>query len=223
LPDDQNLYSTTTATLHYAQALSHANTDSLTEALESQASFAASLRRVPASRTLFNNKCTDILAVADAMLHAEIVFRTGDISESFAFFDRAVTLCDSLPYDEPWGWMQPPRHAYGALMLERADDLLARGPSDADRREVERLVRAAAELYESDLGLNGKLPRVQRHPKNIWALRGLVECLDRCEGLEDGAGRERSEKVREMLRRAELGADVEVKASCACRVEKSVR
>lgn len=32
---------------------------------------------------------------------------------------RAVDLCDQLNYDEPWGWMQPPRHALGALLLEQ--------------------------------------------------------------------------------------------------------
>jgi tetratricopeptide (TPR) repeat protein len=216
-PQDQDLYSTTTATIHYAQALSYANTGSTAQALQSQALFRSSLRRVPESRTLFNNKCIDILAIADAMLTAEIGFRTGKASESFDAFDRAVALCDSLPYDEPWGWMQPPRHAYGALMLEHADDLLA---GDDRQGEVERLVKAAADLYASDLGLNEKLPRVQRHPNNVWALRGYVECLDRSNELEAGVGSETSKRVREMLRRAEEGADVEVKASCACRLGK---
>jgi tetratricopeptide (TPR) repeat protein len=218
LPRDQDLYSTTAATLHYAQALSHANTGSPANALESQALFKSSLQRVPASRTLFNNKCIDILAIADTMLDAEIKFRTGKTSDSFAAFDRSIALCDSLPYDEPWGWMQPPRHAYGALMLEHADSLLA--STDEEQGEVARLVRAAADLYESDLGLNEKLPRVQRHPNNVWALRGYVECLDRSSELEAEIGSERSKKVRAMLRKAEEGADVEVKASCACRIGK---
>jgi tetratricopeptide (TPR) repeat protein len=171
LPEDQTLYSTTTATLHYAQGLSHANTGSTARALESQGLFKSSLHRVPDSRTLFNNKCIDILAITA--------------------FDRAVELCDSLPYDEPWGWMQPPRHAYGALMLEYADELLA--SADTQEGEVNRLVKAAADLYESDLGLNEKLPRVQRHPNNVWALRGYVECLDRSDELEAGIGSERLE------------------------------
>jgi tetratricopeptide (TPR) repeat protein len=220
LPQDQNLYSTTAATIHYAQALSHANTGSTNRAIESHALFASSLRRVPTSRTLFNNKCIDILAIADTMLGAEIKFRIGRVSESFAAFDRSVALCDSLPYDEPWGWMQPPRHAYGALMLERADGLLA--GDDKQGEEVARLVEAAADLYESDLGFNDKLPRVQRHPNNVWALRGYVECLDRSHDLEAGIGSARSKEVREMLRKAEEGADVEVKASCACRVGKTL-
>ena len=31
----------------------------------------------------------------------------------------AAELSDNLVYDEPWGWMQPPAHALGALMLEQ--------------------------------------------------------------------------------------------------------
>ena len=213
LPDDKDLYSTTTATLHYAQGISHANTGSIAQARESLGLFAHSLIHVPASRTLFNNLCIDILAVADSMLRAEIDFRSGRVRESFKSFDCAVALCDSLPYDEPWGWMQPPRHAYGALLLEHADE--------QEGEDVARLVRRAADLYESDLGLNGKLPRVQRHPNNVWALRGYVECLDRSVELRAEVRKERSDEVREMLRRAEERADVEVKASCACRVGKS--
>jgi len=31
-----------------------------------------------------------------------------------------VALDDNLKYDEPWGWMQPARHALRALLLEQA-------------------------------------------------------------------------------------------------------
>ena len=31
---------------------------------------------------------------------------------------EAIELDDDLNYDEPWGWMQPTRHALGALLLE---------------------------------------------------------------------------------------------------------
>jgi hypothetical protein len=33
---------------------------------------------------------------------------------------------DALPYDEPWGWMMPVRHALGALLLEagRVDEAI---------------------------------------------------------------------------------------------------
>ena len=35
-----------------------------------------------------------------------------------AHLRRAVELEDGLLYDEPWGWMQPTRHALGALLMD---------------------------------------------------------------------------------------------------------
>jgi hypothetical protein len=37
----------------------------------------------------------------------------------------------------------------------------------------------AEEVYRDDLGLSGRVQRSQ-HPDNVWALHGLVECLERC-------------------------------------------
>ena len=61
----------------------------------------------------------DILAIAAEMLDGEIAYREGRFDEAFAHLRRAIELDDALPYDEPWGWMQPTRHAYGALLLEQ--------------------------------------------------------------------------------------------------------
>ena len=61
----------------------------------------------------------DILAIAGEMLDGEIAYREGRFDEAFAHLRRAIELDDALPYDEPWGWMQPTRHAYGALLLEQ--------------------------------------------------------------------------------------------------------
>ena len=77
--------------------------------------FAAASDRIPDSRYLFNNTARDILAVAREMLDGEIAYREGQFDHAFAHLRRAIELDDALPYDEPWGWMQPTRHAYGAL------------------------------------------------------------------------------------------------------------
>ena len=75
---------------------------------------AAAARRVQESRMLFNNTCTDILAVG----RADDAGRTG-LSPAATTRRRsgtcasAVEMDDTLPYDEPWGWMQPTRHALG--------------------------------------------------------------------------------------------------------------
>lgn len=43
----------------------------------------------------------------------------GDYEMAFESLKIAVELSDNLVYDEPWGWMQPPCHALGGLMLEQ--------------------------------------------------------------------------------------------------------
>ena len=81
----------------------------------------------------------DILAIAAEMLDGEIAYREGQFDDAFAHLRRAIELDDALPYDEPWGWMQPTRHAYGALLLEQGR------------------VEDAAEVYAADLGLDPTL------------------------------------------------------------------
>jgi tetratricopeptide (TPR) repeat protein len=119
LPRDQGLYCVTTAMMHYAKGVAHAASGHIEEAAEHRRRFTAAVAHVPESRTVFNNTCQDILAVAAAMLDGELEYRTGNFEVAFARLRRAVELDDGLPYDEPWGWMQPARHAYGALLLEQ--------------------------------------------------------------------------------------------------------
>ena len=52
------------------------------------------------------------------MLKGEVAYRKGDHAEAFEHLKAAIQADDELIYDEPWGWMQPPRHALGALLLE---------------------------------------------------------------------------------------------------------
>lgn len=108
---------------------------------------------------LFNNTCRDILAIASAMLDGELEYRKGEYDAAFASLEHSIELDDNLPYDEPWGWMQPTRHAYGALLLEQGR------------------VEEAEAVYRADLGLDNTLPRPLQHPGNVWALHGFHECL----------------------------------------------
>ena len=66
-------------------------------------------------------------------------------------FDLTVSeVEDALRYDEPSPWMQPVRHALGALLMESGE------------------FREAESVYRADL---------TRHRENGWALHGLAECL----------------------------------------------
>ena len=97
----------TTAMMRYAKAIAHAVTDDVGAAEREAAGFDEALTRVPESRYVFNNRCLDILAIAGEMMRGEIEYRRGRFDTAFRHLRAAVELDDTLPYDEPWGWMQP--------------------------------------------------------------------------------------------------------------------
>ncbi|MFE9675621.1 hypothetical protein ACFYO5_16080 [Streptomyces sp. NPDC006259] len=194
-PADPRLYCMTTAMRHYARGVALSATGRVPEAEAERALFGEAAARVPATRMLFNNTCTDILAIAATMLDGELEYRKGRYEAAFAALERSIELDDNLPYDEPWGWMQPTRHAYGALLLEQG-----------------RIAEAEA-VYRADLGLDDSLPRPSQHPGNVWSLHGLHECLVRLG--KDGEAR----IVAQQLKFADALTDVPVEASCFCRLD----
>ena len=106
---------------------------------------------------------------------------------------RSVRRDDNLEYIEPWAWMHPPRHALAALLMEQGH------------------YGEAEQIYRDDLGLSGKIQRCAQHPDNVWALHGLVECLQR---RNDGSELPLFQKK---LARAQELTDVAVTSSCMCR------
>jgi hypothetical protein len=105
---------------------------------------------------------------------------------------------DSLRYDEPWGKMQPIRHALGGLLLEQGQ------------------LREAEEVFREDLKF---------HPNNPWALTGLIACLKKkgdkpCCGANEGQGAKGSEieilhHALETQRKCEW-TDYDVTVACEC-------
>ena len=69
----------------------------------------------------------------------------------------------------------------------------------------------AEAVYRADLGLDGKLPRPSQHPKNVWALHGLHECLkSKQDEIE-------LPHIEALLEQAKARADIKIRASCLCR------
>ncbi len=193
LPSDRELYCVTTATAHYAKGVAYAATGHIPEAEEQQRLFQEAVGWVPDTRYLHNNCYLDILQIADAMLHGELEYRRGNHERAFDALRRAVNMEDSLEYDEPWSWMQPTRHALGALLLEQDQ------------------VEEAAQVYREDLGFDPSIPRAYWHPDNVWALHGYHECLTKM-------GRDaEAQIIDQRLTLASARADFPVQASCACR------
>lgn len=192
-PEDAGLYSFSTVLLHYARTVALSNLGRIAEAEESARLFAAARDAVQPERMLFNNPCADILQVAEAMMLGELHYKSGRVDEGLDHLRRAVELDDNLLYDEPWGWMQPTRHALGALLMDAG-----------------RYAEAEA-VYRADLGLDATLPRPCQHPRNVWSLHGLLECLGRRGDAVEAV------HVRQQLDQALARAEVPVTASCACR------
>ena len=150
---------------HYARALAYAATGRTPEARIEQHRLAETRATVPETSILFNNTSRDILGVAEAMVEGEIAYRQNRFDEAFEHLRTAIERDDAMNYDEPWAWMQPARHAMGALLLEQ------------------NRLEEAEKVYRADL---------KRHPNNPWSLNGLAECLMK-QGKNDEAARMRQQ------------------------------
>ncbi|KAM3468156.1 hypothetical protein MY5147_008208 [Beauveria neobassiana] len=195
LPRDPDLYCVGTALTYYAKGVAHAAIGNVEQAREQQALFEKARANVKESRTLFNNQCTEILKVGAALLSGEVEYRAKNYDAAFAHLREAIALYDNLPFDEPWGWMQPARHAYGALLLEQGH------------------VEEAMAVYKADLGLDDSLPRAHQHPHNVWSLHGYHECLVTLARIDE------AEAISGKVKAALELADMPVKASCFCRTQ----
>ena len=192
-PQDADLYSYTTAILHYARTVALANLARLPEARAEAQAFTAAVARVQDDRMMFNNPCSAALQVAEQMMLGELAYKSGDTTTGLAHLRASVALDDALLYDEPWGWMQPTRHALGALLMDQG------------------AYAEAEAVYRADLGLDATLPRPSQHPRNVWSLHGLDECL-----AHRGDTTERPH-IRQQLAQAMARAEVPISASCFCR------
>mmetsp|Transcript_4482 Transcript_4482/g.6849 ORF Transcript_4482/g.6849 Transcript_4482/m.6849 type:complete len:686 (+) Transcript_4482:184-2241(+) len=150
-PVHQNIMLYRTATLCGCRALAYAALKNVKLAKEEFEKF-DKIRCDPEiqNRILHNNSVSDLLAVEGYMIMGEILYREEKYTEAFDFLKKAVKLEDSFHYDEPWGKMQPVRHAYGGLLLEQG------------------YWKEAEQVFRADL---------MYHPKNPWSLTGLMHCL----------------------------------------------
>jgi tetratricopeptide (TPR) repeat protein len=179
---------------YYGHGIAYAATGDLEKAGTSRLLFREAAKRVPESRLDFPNRIVDILKVATAMLDGEIEYRRQNYDISFECLREAIKAEDALMYTEPWGWMVPARHPYGALSLEQG------------------LVEQAADAYAEDLGLKDTLSRGHQHLKNVWALQGYHECLIRLGRTAE------ANIIKQQLKIAAAEADVPVNSSCFCRI-----
>lgn len=123
----------------------------LDEAEKERALFGEQAAAMPADRTFGNNAAADLLAIAGKVLEGEIAARRGRFDEAIIALRDAAAREDALRYDEPPDWIQPVRHALGAVLLRAG-----------------RAVEAEA-AYREDLA---------KWRENGWSLRGLAAALE---------------------------------------------
>ncbi|HLU40107.1 MAG TPA: hypothetical protein VK081_12045, partial [Planctomycetota bacterium] len=168
LPDYQESRPVSRAMRRYARSIANSALGRVEAARAEIAAFEKEAARTPIHWTIGFNPAHAVYPVARRMMHGELAFREGDHERCFAELRAGVALEDELIYDEPPSWLQPTRHALGALLM-------------AAGRYAE-----AEKVYEEDLA---------RSPRNGWSLLGLEQARRRqgkTEGLDDLA-RQRAE------------------------------
>ncbi|MBZ9757871.1 hypothetical protein LB524_21530 [Mesorhizobium sp. ESP6-5] len=196
--EEPGLYVLTAAMQHYAKGVAHATLRQFTDAERERERFHQHLEGIPAERRFLSNPARASLAVGAALLDGELAYHQGRHEQAYGHLRQAVELDDNLSYTEPWAWMHPPRHALAALLLDQGH------------------AQEAEQVYRDDLGLSGNVQRCARHPDNVWALHGLVECLAR-----RGASQELP-LLQAKLATALAKADVPISSSCLCRDGRAI-
>lgn len=135
----------------YARTVALAALGRTAEARAELARLDAAIEGIDDTWFMGNNPAPMVLAIARRMAAGELAYREGRLEEAFSLLREAVAMEDQLMYDEPPGWMQPVRHALGALL------------------EAEGRFAEAEEVYRADL---------ERHPRNAWSLLGLQKALE---------------------------------------------
>ena len=194
-PGDPEIYKVSIPMHHYARGIAYATLKEPVAADRERRHFREAMAHMPADRKFLGNFARNTLGVGEAMLDGEVEYHKGNYEQAYAHLREAVHRDDNLYYTEPWAWMHPPRHALAALLMEQGHHA------------------EAESVYRDDLGLSGRIQRCTQHPDNVWALHGLVECLQR-----------RGETDQLPVLEAKLAAaltkvDVPITSSCMCRTK----
>ena len=149
-PEPESYRLVSRAMRRYARGVAYSALGDVDAARAEQQAFEAAAAAVPDDWQVGQNKAQAVFKVAREMLEGELAYREGRYDEAFETLREGVAFEEALVYDEPPGWMQPVRHALGALLM------------GVDRpAEAERVYREDLELY-----LN-----------NGWSMLGLEKSL----------------------------------------------
>jgi tetratricopeptide (TPR) repeat protein len=144
---------TATVFWHFGRGLALAAKGSVGEAEKEYAVVAEAVKNTPEDVVFampVNNKAKDVLKIAQDVLGAKIALAKKDNASAIAQLQDAVTVQDTLKYDEPEDWFFPVRESLGAALLMNGDPA------------------AAEKVFREDL---------DHHPRNPRSLFGLAQAL----------------------------------------------
>lgn len=166
---------------HYARGVALSALGRTAEAREELGFFEAVAPEVPEDWSVGNNSAADVLALSRQMLLGELLYREGELDAAFAELRKGAALEDSLVYDEPPGWMQPVRHALGALLMAagRAGEAEAVYRADLERNKENGWSLLGLENALAALGKDGEAAAIGRRREAAWK-RADVAPLTSC-------------------------------------------
>ena len=191
-PEDPALTPISTAMHAYGKGVAHAALGEIEAGERAREAFYNAVSAIPEDMIFLSNTAHAMLGVGAAMLDGELEYRKGNHDLAFERLREAVARDDTLNYTEPWAWMHPPRHALGALLAEQGR------------------FKEAEIVFREDLGLLDGLPRCCQHPGNVWALGGLLACVEHNRDAGDAA------MLRQSLAIAAARADPSIETACFC-------
>ncbi|HUK25839.1 MAG TPA: hypothetical protein VLV49_14755 [Terriglobales bacterium] len=148
---------------HFGRGMAFAGTGKIVEAEAEYKIVSETESKTPAD-LLFAppvaNKTKDIFKIAEDMLAAKIALAQSNSAQAIALLTSAVSVQDTLKYNEPPDWPFPAREALGAMLLMKGD------------------AAAAEKVFREDL---------DRNPRNPRSLFGLEEAL-KAQGRNYDAG-----------------------------------
>jgi tetratricopeptide (TPR) repeat protein len=143
----------TTVFWHFARGMALAATGKVSEAEKEYAAVSEAEQNTPEDVVFampVNNKAKDVLKIAKDVLGAKIALAKKDNASVIAQLQEAVSVQDTLKYDEPEDWFFPVRESLGAALLMDGD------------------AAGAEKVFREDL---------DRHPRNPRSLFGLEQAL----------------------------------------------
>jgi len=153
MPQPPAAMQTTTVFWHFSRGMALAAKGKVAEAEAEHHIVSEAADKTPPDQVFampVNNKAKDVLNIATNVLGAKIALVKKDSENAIVMLRRAVSIQDSLKYDEPPDWFYPVRESLGAVLL-----------LNGNAAEAEK-------VFRDDL---------DRNPRNPRSLFGLAEAL----------------------------------------------